>query len=91
MVYKEGADLDPADPTLLSNLSAAVYELGLYEQCIGITLKVLKLMKPEKKALRPKLTARKVKSYLYIKQAHKLSKLYLHCPQVIPSMHCAAQ
>ena len=63
--------MDPSDPTLLSNLSAALYELALYEPCIGITLKALKQVKTETEALRPKLTARMVKSYLYIKQAHK--------------------
>ena len=34
-------------------------------------LKALKLVKTEADALRPKLTSRMVKSYLYMKQAHK--------------------
>lgn len=43
----------------------------MYEVCIRITLKALKLVETETDALKPKLTARMVKSYLCIKQAHK--------------------
>lgn len=37
-------------------------------------------MKPETEALRPKLTARMVKSYLYIKQAHKAQQALSELP-----------
>ena len=83
-MYKEASNLDPANPTLLSNISAALYELGLYERCIGITLKALDLVKTETEALRPKLTARMIKSYLFIKQAHKAQQALSGLPTSHP-------
>ena len=82
-MYKQASDLDPTDPTLLSNLSAALYELGMYELCIQATLKALKLVKAETEALKPKLTVRMVKSFLCIKQAHKAQKAL----SALPSGH----
>ena len=45
--------------------------IRMYELCIQIILKALKLIKTETEALRPELTARMVKTYPYIKQEHK--------------------
>ena len=82
-MYKAASDRDPTDPSLLSNLSAALYELGMYELCIRATLKALKLVKTETDALKPKLTVRMVKSYLWIKQAHKAQRAL----SALPSGH----
>lgn len=43
----------------------------MYEVCIRISLKALKLVGTETDTLKAKLTVRMVKSYLCIKQAHK--------------------
>ena len=43
----------------------------MYEVCIRISLKALKLVGTEPDTLQAKLTARMVKSYLCIRQAHE--------------------
>ena len=56
----------------------------MYELCIPTISQALKLLKTETEALRLKLTARMVKSYLYIKQAHKAQQALSRLPTSHP-------
>ncbi|KAL9006254.1 MAG: hypothetical protein Q9188_000976 [Gyalolechia gomerana] len=62
--YTKAAGLAPTDPTLLSNLSAANYEIGDYQHCIDDILKALELCTRDATTLRTKLYLRLIKCYL---------------------------
>lgn len=66
--YKKALALDPDNPALFSNLSAAYFELGDYTQCVLFTEGALRIIGDDANALTEKLNHRLIKSYFHIGQ-----------------------
>lgn len=72
--YRKACKASPSDPTPLSNLTAALYETGQYEQCISETRTALQLAASKENVDQPlvnKLKARLCKSYITLHDLHK--------------------
>lgn len=91
LLYQESADLAPNDPSPLSNLSAAFFEVGDYAASIKASDQALNLTKDETK--RQKLHARKAKSHIHLlnyKNAAETIKL-LHSDAEKSKLHETVQ
>ena len=72
--YRKASEASPSDPTPLSNLTAALYETGQYEQCILDTETALRLAASKENVDLPlvnKLKARLCKTYITLNDLHK--------------------
>ncbi|KAI9717305.1 MAG: hypothetical protein M1812_004832 [Candelaria pacifica] len=67
-VYKEASAIDPNNPALLSNISAAYFEVGDYTQCVAATEAALNVVGNDVDALTAKLNHRLIKSYIHLQQ-----------------------
>ncbi|KAI8958416.1 hypothetical protein F5Y11DRAFT_336255 [Daldinia sp. FL1419] len=68
--YQKGASLAPSDPSPLSNLSVASFEVGKYTECIDFAAKALGFVQanPGYEALRQKLLDIQARARLHLQQ-----------------------
>lgn len=72
--YRKASEASPSDQTPVSNLTAALYETGQYEQCILDTETALRLAASKENVDQPlvnKLKARLCKTYITLNDLHK--------------------
>ncbi|KAI0121408.1 hypothetical protein F4776DRAFT_215256 [Hypoxylon sp. NC0597] len=75
--YKQAASLVPSDPSVLSNLSAANFEVGESSEWVNSAAKALSLLKDElgATAARQRLLIRQAKIYLHLSRLEEAEKL----------------
>lgn len=77
-LYSKAIEIDPTSSVFRSNASAALFELGAYERCLGLANKAQELeaaATEPKKALVDKLKLRSARALVQLKRFAEASKL----------------
>ncbi|KAF1991587.1 hypothetical protein K402DRAFT_416873 [Aulographum hederae CBS 113979] len=78
--YREASQLGPEDAAILSNLSAAYFELGNYQTCMEYTREALEASPERDDARRTRLNLRLAKSLFHLQDYEQLRSLLADCP-----------